>query len=223
MGNAAAITIDKNAKTYIKTWQLFIIITAVSLLISFAFQKLIMTKDVFYNLYGSQMEEYRIDDFIKMIQKFQVWGYIAMPLIIWLRIAIVSFLIQLPFLIMFKEISFQRIFRIVTIAYFVFMSADIIRFFYLYLQPSDKITLDLLNFMPLALTNFLDKNGYSDLSFSFLSKINIFEFIWGVVIYFKLKETKILENIDYVLIVFGVWIATIALTYGTFWFIGVIS
>jgi len=66
----------------------------------------------------------------------------------------------------------------------------------------------------------LDKNNYSDLVFSFLSKINLFELLWGVVIYIGLLKTKKLEKIDYALIVFGVWIGILVLTFAFNIFIG---
>ncbi len=221
--NAIAMSNSKQNKINVKTWQMFFIITVLSILISFVFQKLIMTREVYYALYGSQMEEYRIDDLVGMMQKFQLWGYVATPLIIWLRIAFVSFLIQLPFMLKYNEIPFKDIFRIVTIAYFVLLSADIVRFFFLYFQPSENISADLLTFMPLSITNFLNKSNYSDLSFSFLSKINLFELGWGFVVYLGLAKTKKMENIDYALIVLGVWIGIVALTLGLTLFLGAIA
>lgn len=223
MSNTTAITAEESNKITVKTWQLFLIITVLSLLLSFAFQKSIMTREVFYNLYGSQMEEYRIDDYFSMMQKFQIWGYVATPLIIWLRIAFVAFLIQLPFMLKYIETPFKDIFRIVTIAYFVLLSADFVRFFYLYFKPTEQITLNSLTFAPLALTNLLNKSDYSDAVFSFLSKINLFELAWGIVVYKGLTKLKKLENIDCALIVFGVWVAIEALTFGLTLFIGNLS
>jgi len=220
-----AITITENAKSekLFETWQMFLIITVISILISFAFQKVIMTREVFYNLYGNQMEEYRIDDYISMMQKFQIWGYIATPLIIWLRIAFVAFLIQLPFMLKYVEIPFKDIFRIVTIAYFVLLASDLIRFLYLYYQPAGQITLNSLTFIPLALTNLLNKNNYSEVAYSFLSKINLFELGWCVVVYLGLVKTKKFENVDYVLIVFCVWVGIAAFAYGLTLFVGTLS
>ncbi len=223
MSNTIAITKDEKDKIAVKTWQMFLIITVISILISFAFQKLVITREVFYNLYGSQMEEYRIDDYISMMQKFQIWGYIATPLIVWLRIAFVAFLIQLPFMLKYIEIPFKDIFRIVTIAYFVLLASDFIRFFYLYFQPAGQITLNSLTFIPLALTNLLNKNNYSAVAYSFLSKINLFELGWCVVVYLGLVKTKKMENVDYVLIVFGVWVGIAAFVYGLTLFVGTLS
>lgn len=222
MSNAVAITNEEKKEIIIKTWYLLLIITVVSILISFAFQKIIMTREVYYSLYGSQMEDYRIDDYVSMILKFQIWGYLSTPLIIWLRIAFVAFLIQLPFMLKNIEIPFRDIFRIVTIAYFILLSEDVVKIFYLYFKPPEQITIDSLNFIPLALTSFLEKNNYSVLSFSFLSKFNLFELLWCIVVYFGLVKTKKLENIDYILIVSFVWVGILALTFGITFFIRIL-
>lgn len=223
MSDTIAILENEKGEKLFETWQLFLLVTVLNILVFYAFQKIIMTQDVYYSLYGSQLEEHRINDIISLSQKFQIWGYLATPLIIWLRIAFVSFLIQLPFMIKFIELPFKEIFRIVTIALFVLLFADVIRFFYLYFQPIEIVTSDLLTFTPIAITNLLDKNSYSDLAFSFLSKINLFELLWGVVIYIGLHRTKKLEKIDYALIVFGVWVSIVVLTFAITLLLGVLS
>ncbi len=222
MHEAAENNREKLNEYDIPTWQLFLVATAISLVISFAFQQTIMTREIFYNLYGSQMEEYRIDDIIDFARKFQVWGYLATPVIIWLRIAFVSFLIQLPFALKYIEMPFKKIFRIVTIAYFVLLGSDIVRFFYLYFQPREEITLASLNFVPLSLTNLLNKENYSNLTFSFLNRINLFEMGWMFAVYLGLVKTKKMEKIDCALITLAVWIGILVLLIGVNIFLRVI-
>jgi len=214
MNDTIAILENEKREKLFKTWQLFLLSTVISILVSFAFQKLIMTQEVYYSLYGSQLEEYRINDVINMTQKLQIWGILATPVLVWSRIAFVAFLIQLPFMLKFMEIPFKEIFRIVTIALFVLLFSDVTRLVYLYCQPIENITMDSLTFTPLAITNFLDKNNYSDIAFAFLSRINLFELFWVIVIYIGLIRTKKLEKIDYALIVFVVWVGIVMLTFG---------
>lgn len=223
MNDTTAILENEKREDFFETWQLFLLLTVITILVSFAFQKLIMTQEVYFSLYGSQLEKYRIDDVINMTQKLQIWGILATPVLVWLRIAFVAFLIQLPFMIKFIEIPFKEIFRIVTIALFVLLLSDVTRLLYLYFQPMENITMDSLTFTPLAITNFLDKNNYSDLAFGFLSRINLFELMWGIVIYIGLIRTKKLEKIDYALIVFIVWVGIVILTFGLALFLRYLS
>ena len=151
------------------------------------------------------MEEYRIDDLIRFIEKFQIWGYIATPLFIWLRLAFVAFLIQLPFMIKYIEIPFNEIFRITAFAFLVLLSADVVRFFYLFFLPKELITADALMMTPLAITNLLNKNNYSEITYLFLSKINVFEFFWTYIVYRELYRTGKINKIDSLLVVMSVW------------------
>ncbi|MFA3782332.1 hypothetical protein ABRY23_04625 [Melioribacteraceae bacterium 4301-Me] len=212
MNDAVLLTSINKKERFIETWQLYILITLLTLLISIAFQKFILTREVYYNLYSSQIEEYRIDDLIKLIEKMQFWGYLATPLFIWLRLAFVSFLIQLPFLIRYIEIPFNEIFRITTFAFLALLAADAVRFFYLLFLPRDQYTAEVLTMIPLSITNLLNKNNYSDTAYLFLERINIFELIWGYIIYRGLYRTGKINKIDSLLVVMEVWAGIIVLT-----------
>lgn len=206
MNEAISVTSNYKKVRFIETWQLYLLITVFSLIISFTFQKIIMTQGVYYSLYSNQMEEYRIDDLIRFIKKFEIWGYIATPLFIWLRLAFVAFLIQLPFMIKYIEIPFNEIFRITAFAFGALLTADVVRFFYLYFLPKEFITADALTMTPLSITNLLNKNNYSEVAYMFLSKINLFEFIWGYVIYRGLYHTAKISKTDSLLVVMSVWV-----------------
>ncbi len=206
MNETISVAHNYKNERLIETWQLYLLITILSIIISLAYQKIIMTQEVYYSIYGSQMEEYRIDDLIRFIEKFQIWGYIATPLIVWLRIAFVAFLIQLPFMIKYIEIPFNDIFRITAFAFLALLSADAVRFFYLFFLPKESITADALMMTPLSITNLLNRNNYSDIAYTFLSRINVFEFIWGYVIYRGLYRTGKINKIDSLLVVISVWI-----------------
>ena len=213
MNSSIAISSNEKKERLFETWQLYLLITVITVIISFAFQKFIMTRDVYYALYGKQMEDYRIDEYFNMAKRIQLWGYLVTPLFIWLRIAFVAFLIQLPLMIKYIEIPFKEIFSITAFAFLILLSADVIRFFYLYFQQTNSITAASLTYMPLALTNLLNKNNYSDMAFGFLSKINLFEFTWGYIVYRGLYKTGKIEKIDAMLITMGVWAGILILTF----------
>ncbi len=135
MNRAISNTSYYKTERLIETWQLYLLITVLSIIVSLAYQKIIMTQEVYYSIYGNQMEEYRIDDLIRFIEKFQIWGYIVTPLFIWLKLAFVAFLIQLPLMIKYIEIPFNEIFRITAFAFLALLSANVVRFFYLFFLP----------------------------------------------------------------------------------------
>lgn len=220
MSDTISISRENKRERLIETWQLFLILALLSIIISILFQKFIMTRDVYYNLYSDQLEENRIDDIIDFTQKLQIWGYIAIPIITWLRLAFITFLLQLPLMIKFIEIPFRELFRIITFAFSIMFVGEMVRFLYLYFLPTESITLNSLTFIPLSITNFLDKSNYPDLVYSILSKINLFEFLWCYVIYAGLYKTNKLEKIDAVSIIFGVWVSLLLIVTGFTFFTG---
>jgi hypothetical protein len=211
MDDSISLTTKFDDARRIETWQLYLSISILSVIVAIALQKFIMTQEVYYSIYGSQMEEYRIDDFIKFTEKFQVWGYIATPLLVWLRIAFVAFLIQLPFMLKYIEIPFNEVFRIAAFAFMVMLSADIVRFFYLYFLPSESISTESLTITPLALSNLLNKTNYSDIAYTILSKINVFEFVWSYVVYRGLYRTDKINKLDSMPVVMCVWVGILVL------------
>jgi hypothetical protein len=223
MNEVLSISAADKKERLIETWQLFIIITLLSLLTSLAFQKFLLTREVYYVLYGNQMEDYRIDDAINFMQKLQIWGYITTPLLLWLRLGFVTFLIQLPIIIRFTELPFKEIFRITSFAYLVFFSSEIVRFFYLYFLPTQAITQETLAFVPLSIINFINPENYSELIVIILSKINLFELLWGITIYIGLSKSGKLEKTDALLITLGVWLGILILNIALVFFIGAIK
>ncbi len=205
MNEVNSIEITLPNQGFIKTWQLYLILSTLSIIILMAYQKFVMTQEVYYLIYGNQMEEYRIDDLIKFLEKLQVWSYFATPLFIWLRLAFVAFLIQLPFLLKGIELSFNEIFRITVFAFFVLLFADVFRFFYLFFLPKEMFTTDSLMITPLSITNFLNKSNYSTIAYEFLTKINVFEFFWSLVVCRGLYQTGKVKKIDSILVVISVW------------------
>lgn len=215
MNNSIAISPNERKERLIETWQLYLIITVVTIIISFAFQKFIMTRDVYYTLYGKQMEDYRIDEYFNMAKRIQLWGYLVTPLFIWLRIAFVAFLVQLPLMIKYIEIPFKQIFRIAAFALLILISVNVFRFFYLYFLHAGSITAESLTYTPFTITNILNKENYSDMAFAFLNKINMFEFLWVYVTYRGLHKTGKIEKIDALLVSTGVWAGILILTFAS--------
>ena len=151
------------------------------------------------------METYRIDDYVNFVKKISFWGYLAQPLLLWLKIVIVSFLIQLPLMIKYMEIPFKSIFRVVTFANLAVAAGAVIKVAYLLFLPVDKISQVTLEFNPLAITNILEKTKFSNAAWGFLSSINVFEVLWSFIVYKGLSTIGKLEKDDSALLALGVW------------------
>ena len=99
------------------TWQLFGLLVVASAVLAWAENEFVMTPEVYRNILGSQLEAERLDAQIDMMSRFRGWGYLAIPGMLWLRVAFITLLVQMFCLLGTIEIRFGRLFRIAAIAF----------------------------------------------------------------------------------------------------------
>ncbi len=189
----------------IKTSHLFLLFLFSILAQIYITQNFIMTHEVYYNLYSDRLEPHRVDEIVLMVKKFSIWSYPIAPLLLLIQLTFVALLIQLPLVFKFIDISFSRLFRIVSFAYIPLLIRQFVYIIWLLRLPANEINEKTLTFVPLAITNFVNSGDYPKHIYSFLGNFNLFEIVWVVVAIVGLYQTKKLEKIDAALIVFCVW------------------
>lgn len=194
-----------------KTWHGFILLLLCEWLLSWHYQMNILTRDAYYHLYGERLELQRIDDLFDMIKRFSVWGYAAMPIVVWLRIAFVTLLLQLPLVFRFIDIPFREIFRIVLTASFLLLLMELVKLVYLSGFPPAALTKQELAYVPFALINWLNTAQHSSSAISFLSHFSLFELGWLAALYHGLVRTNRLKKIDAGLVVLVLWMFLIVM------------
>ena len=190
---------------YLKTWHLFLIILIGIWMNTWILQKSIMTREVYRNLLSAQLDAYRIDDYLNFINKLSMLSYIFVPIILWVRLTFVTLLIQFPLIIQFIDISFKKIFRIVTFAQISILTGEILRTLWLLRLKPDQINEERLTLMPLAITAFFDGAFYPKLLFRMLNRFNVFEIVWCLILIKGLTSTGKLKRRDASLVVLIVW------------------
>ena len=168
-------------------------------------QNFIMTSEVYSNLYSDRLEPHRVDEIVLLVKKFSIWSYALAPLFLLIQLTFVSLLIQLPLVLKFIEISFSKLFRIVSFAYIPLLLRQFVYIFWLFRLPANEINEKTLTFVPVAITNFVNASYYPKHIYSFLGNFNLFEIAWMVVVAVGLYRTKKLKKIDAALIVICVW------------------
>jgi hypothetical protein len=206
MDKALAFPLSIHTPQKLKTWQLFIVLTVINIVVLFILNKFVLTRDVYYSLLSSRMEISRIDDYFNFINKFKIWGYLFTPLLLWLKISVVALLIQLPLMVKFIEIPFKQIFRIVAWANVSMIILAIAQIIYLLNIPASQFSQNTLSFIPLSLMNLINNLHFTAAAKGFINSINVFELIWLSIIYKGLSNTGKLEKIDSAILASGVWI-----------------
>jgi hypothetical protein len=196
---------------YITNWQIYLGILMINILVAWLFKKFIMTRDIYYNLLSEQIESYRIDQYVELMNRHSIWGFITIPITLFIKVLFISLLLQLPLLTKFVEISFTRIFRIVLLASISFCAGLVAQFVYIYSMPISEITANILIKYPLSLAQLVDIQKYNDSANIVFNSINVFEILWIFLIYKGLANTKRIKKIDSAILILGVWTVLLVL------------
>ena len=196
-----------SGRYFLSNLQIFLTLLAINVILSWIFQEVIMTREVYHSLLSGRLENYRIDKQIELINRFKIWGYLFLPVVLWLKFAIVSLLLQLPLMIKFIEIPFRKIFRVVMIASVSFLIMNSAYIIYLSALPAAEITQGSLNMIPLSISSIINISSYPESAVKMLSSFNLFEMGWVLLIYcgFVVIAAEKLKKFDVLILVIGVW------------------
>lgn len=199
----------------LKTWQIFIIFLVVNIILSWLFQEYVMTREVYHSLLSDRLEAYRIDKQFELMNRFQVWGYLLSPIILWLKFTLVALLLQLPLMLKFIEIPFKQIFRVVMIASIAGMMMSATHFSQLLSLPVEEINKSVLKVMPCSLSGLVEISQYPESVITVLSTFNIFESCWIVLLFWGLVSISNdkLKKVDVAILVVGIWTFMLLLQY----------
>lgn len=190
----------------LRTWQLFGVLIVASAMLAWAEDKLVMTPEVYHNIFGSQLEAERIDSQIDTLSRFRGLGYLAIPVMLWVRVAFVALLVQMFCLLGTIEIRFGRLFRIAAVAFVADLVGSANRLVWLVRQDPSAIDAATLGVMPGSLAAFLLEPPHSASGlYTVLSRVSVFELGWIGLMVLGLTGTKRVGAAGAVLVAGGVW------------------
>lgn len=160
-----------------RIWLIYTIDTAIMCLIVFGINFLFFSETTYFQTFGDQFEEKRIALMFKISQEWQWFGYVFIPIVIFVRIGFTSICLYTGCFLTNLKIRFKDLFRIVLLADFVFVLAGIAKLVIL-IFFKEVSRLDDLQFQPLSLIELLNKESIDKLFFYPLSLINVFELLY---------------------------------------------
>lgn len=173
----------------LRTWHLYVALVVLSAALAWVNKEYVMTRDTYHALLGDQLDSQRIDQHFDLVRQSARWGYLALPLFVWLRIALVAFLAQLFFLLFLVEIPIRRVFRAVCWAFPALLYGMAVRLFVLVrLGPGEVTRADLSRMPGSAADLFLDPSRHDTALYTLLSMVNAWELLWCGVLYFALRR-----------------------------------
>jgi len=186
-------------------WQIFTYLAIINFLIAFMASQFIFTKEIYYIIFSDQMELTRIDKYVDIINRFSFWSILLLPLFLLIRYVVVAFIIQIPLLIRYIEISFKYIFRWVMFASLALTLGQLTHFLHIYFTSAENINETLYKIQPLSLATLINPEEYVSNAIVILNQFNLFDMLWGLVLYIGLLKTGIIKKLDAFLLVLYEW------------------
>lgn len=198
----------------LKTWQLFLLILLANLLVSWVYNEFILTREVYHTLLSDRLEANRIDEYFEFARKLSIWGYALQPVLFWLQIVFFALLIQTPLMLLFIEIPFRQIFRIVLIASLAISALSIIQLLKLSFYTPSEVTEATITTVPFSLAYLVDISAYPSTAQFVLNKFSVFELAWCVLLYRGLAATGLLKKDTALYLVSGMWLVLLLFQWG---------
>lgn len=185
---------------------IFIYLSIINFFIAYLADQYIFSREFYYTIFSDQMELTRIDQYVDLISRFSFWSLFLVPVFLFVRYTVVAFLLQIPLLFMFIEISFKYLFRWVMLASIFLTIGDTIHLLNIYFTSSENITPTQFMITPFSLATIINPQAYASLAILILNHFNLFDILWGITLYIGLLKTAKLNKINTVLLVAYVWI-----------------
>ena len=165
---------------------LFIIISLCLILNNYLINEFIYSDYFLYEGIGDQLSADRAANLVYMLKKWKWIGYMLIPIILLVKIYLISFCIEIGAIFKAYRISIKRIFRVVLFAEIVFLSAQLIRTASLYF--SDYDTLNEINFFyPLSILGLLNPENLSGWLLYPLQMVNLFVLVYFLLLAYGLS------------------------------------
>ncbi len=162
-----------------------------TVLLTILTQYLLDTDALLYNSLSDQIAEEQVNAILENGQKWRWLGYIILPLILLLKISLISITLYAGAFLFDKKIAYKRLFLIVTKAEYIFLIVALIKLVWFVVQQEYTLE-DVQYFYPLSALNIV---GYEGLSTWFIypfQTLNLFELAYWIILAWLIgKEIKI--------------------------------
>jgi hypothetical protein len=159
----------------------------ISILIAYYIQAFLISDNLIYNFYSSQLSYEQIENLLFQQKKWQWIGYIIIPVIYLLKILAISFCVYTGFFLSLgNRVKYSVILEKVILADFVFLTPTIIKIIWFSFQNEYSLE-DIQFFMPGSLLNFFDPGMVDKWLVYPLQAFNIFEVGFWLFLAYELK------------------------------------
>ncbi len=203
-----------------KTWKVFTLVAAIHFLAAVVYQEVVWTDDVYRAVFATRTDPFRFDEAVALARRLSVIGYLTLPLFLWVRIAACSLLVQFGFLLLWEEMPFHRLFRVLTTASLTGTAMLGVRAFMFSIAPPYEVTPSALMVPVFSLAGIVGIESYSPAARVVLENANLFELAWMILVWKGICKRSTVNRSDVAFVVLAVWCALVALQVALAFFFG---
>jgi hypothetical protein len=212
------IEVDLNGEVF-PNWQIFTYLAIINFLIAFLAKEFIFNREFYYTVFSDQMELTRIDKYVDIVERFSFWSLLFIPLFLFIRLATVAFILQIPLLLRYIEISFKYLFRWVMYASVFLTTGQVIHFLKIYFAVEKNLSKSIFQVQPVSLAAIVNPEEYTSDALVILNQFNLFDMLWVIVLYLGLLKTGKIKKMDAFLLVICVWIFMLSTQWALLFFL----
>jgi hypothetical protein len=193
----------------IRTSHLLWGVLAAVLINTWILQEVVMTREVYHTLMSERLESYRIDEMYIILKRLSVWNYVLMPLVTLVRLALVALILQLPLVLKFIDIPFDRIFRVALLGFTAMLALSLTHTGVLIHSLSDGPDREVFEILPLSLATLADTAAMPKPFAGFLNSLNLFELAWCALVSWGLTLETRLSRSDAAVLTGVIWVSIV--------------
>ena len=188
----------------LRTWGVFVLLVLVSAAIAWINNEFVMTSEVYRDLLSEQSSDSSVDRQIESITTVRSWSYLAIPVLVWTRIALIALVVQMFCLLGMVDITFRQLFRVAAIAFFATLAGSLNRIVWIVRQ--NVVDASTLSASPGSLAAIALPHSASDSwSYVLLSQVSFFHLVWAALMVVGLVSTKRIGVAGAVAVTSGAW------------------
>jgi hypothetical protein len=162
-------------------------VAAITVVLGWVTNEYVLTRDVYHQMLDARLDADRVDAHFDFVRQVQIWGYLATPVVVALRLLVVAMTVQL-FLLLSADVPFRVVVRAACWAYVAVCAGVATRTVWLLLLPTADISAATMHVMPGSLASVvMFPQDYQNPLYSLLSLVNVFEVAWCGLMYLTLR------------------------------------
>jgi hypothetical protein len=170
-----------------KSWQLYIYLAALGILLTSAVNSLYYTESLIRVTFSEQLGFERVNHLVDFSEKWLWVGYVVIPVVVLLRTFYTALCLFCGLYFFNLTVGFDRIFKIALLADLIFVLSGLAKLVLL-IFFKEVTTLHDLQFQPFSVIEFFPEISFDSMFVYPLSLLNLFELAYFIVLAWLIRD-----------------------------------